>query len=267
MLKRGISVLIVLCLLAAYIVCIPAAASGETKVTLNKKVKYNAGKTTISWKVEGEEENSYLVTIQAVDNGTSPQTRFRLDTTTKHSVEVLDFIPGKKYEVIVRGQFFNILDMRTYTMPEAEEFVDGKLKASSVKISVEPVKMKTGGNPKKDTKKIKSLKASEIIEGYKSGKTDYGVKYTMKMPQLAKTRKYFVTIAFESPDGYLYVDKAGEVTFDRVSNGYQTVWLYITGNNFFYYLYKQIEDIPKGTYKIHLFWNGMKVQTQKFKVT
>lgn len=266
MFRRGISVLIVLCLLAVSVICLPAAASGETKVTLNKKVKYNAGKATISWKVEGEEEN-YIVSIQAVDNGTSPQGRFRLNDVKKNSVETLDMIPGKKYEVIIRGQFFNILDTRTYTVPEAEEFVDGKLKASSVKISMDPVKMKAGGNPKKDTKKIKVLKAVEIIEGYKSGKTDYGLKYTMKMPQLAKTRKYFVTIAFESPDGFLYVDRAGEVTFDRVNNGYQTVWLYITGNNFFYYLYKCIEDIPKGTYKVHLFWNGMKVQTQKFKVT
>lgn len=266
MFRRGTSVLLILCLLAASVLCLPVSASGETKATLNKKLKYNAGRTTISWKTEGEEEESYAVTYQLLDSGTSPQSRFRTDGIKKHSFETGDFIPGKKYEVTLWGPLFNILDQRTYTVPEAEEFVDGKLKATSVKISVEPVKMKNGGNPKKDTKKLKSLKASEIIEGYRSGKTDYGVRYTMKMPRLAKARSFFVTIAFESPDGYLFVDKAGDLTFDRVNGGYQTVWLYITGNYFFYYLYKQREEIPTGTYKIHLFWNGMKVQTQSFKV-
>ncbi len=265
MFKRGISALIVLCLLAATVLCLPAAASGETEVTL-KKIKYNAGKTTISWKTEGEEPESYTVTYKLVDNGTAPQITFRMDGITKHSLETWDFLPGKKYEVTVWDPFYSMLAKRTYTVPEAEEFVDGKLKATSVKISVEPVKMKYGGNEKKDPKKIKALKASEIIDGIKNQTMEYGVKYTMKMPRLAKARSFFVTIAFESPDGYIIVDRAGDLTFDRVNGGYQTLWLSIAGNRFFNYMYRQREEIPTGTYKIHLFWDGMKVQTQSFKV-
>ena len=144
-------------------------------------------------------------------------------------------------------------------------FEDGKLKASSVKITLKPAKMKIGGTMKKDLKEIKEFKASEIIDAIKKGETYYGLKYIMKMPQLKKSRKFYVTLAYESPDGYLMVDKADSLTFDRVNNGYQTLTVF-TGEAFFGYLYKLIEDIPKGTYKVHLFWDGMKVQTKTFKV-
>lgn len=265
MFRRGISVLIVLCLLAAYLVCIPAAALGETKVTISGKVKYKAGKTTISWKVDGSDDGYYRVSIQAVDNGPAEQARYSIGETDKHSIETFLMVPGKKYEVTIRGLFFNILAQKTVKVPDAPEFEDGKLKASSVKITLKPAKMKVGGTMKKDLKEIKEFKASEIIDAIKKGETYYGLKYIMKMPQLKKSRKFYVTLAYESPDGYLMVDKADSLTFDRVNNGYQTLTVF-TGEAFFGYLYKLIEDIPKGTYKVHLFWDGMKVQTKTFKV-
>ena len=260
MFKRGISALIVLCLLAATVLCLPAAASGETEVTL-KKIKYNAGKTTISWKTEGEEPESYTVTYKLVDNGTAPQITFRMDGITKHSLETWDFLPGKKYEVTVWDPFYSMLAKRTYTVPEAEEFADGKLKASSVRITVEPVKMKSGGNPRKDAKKTGMLKAAEIIDSIKNGNTEYGVKYTMKMPRLDKARTVFVTIVFESPDGYMFVEKSEDLTFLRAVSSYDFI-----GYRFFYFMFMERQEVPAGTYKIHLFWDGMKVGTQTFKV-
>ena len=261
MLKRGISALIVLCLLTTYIVCVPAAASGETKVTLNKKIKYNAGKTKISWKVDGEEPESCALTYQMVDSSTVPQSRIRWEGITKHSFETGDLIPGKKYEVILWGPFNSVLARRTYSVPEAEEFADGKLKASSVRITVEPVKMKSGGNPRKDAKKTGMLKAAEIIDSIKNGNTEYGVKYTMKMPRLDKARTVFVTIVFESPDGYMFVEKSEDLTFLRAVSSYDFI-----GYRFFYFMFMERQEVPAGTYKIHLFWDGMKVGTQTFKV-
>ena len=57
-----------------------------------------------------------------------------------------------------------------------------------------------------------------------------------------------------------------DVTFDRVNNGYQTIWWNLAGVDFFYNLYNITGDIPSGTYRTHLYWDGMWVNDSTFKV-
>ena len=119
----------------------------------------------------------------------------------------------------------------------------------------------------KSTKKVKNLKVKDIEDGLSDDSMAYGLKYTMKMPQLKKAREFFVTIAFESPEGFLSTVIADDLTFDRVNHGYQTIWFYMIGDAFFSNLYKTTGKIEKGKYKIHLFWDGMWVNTSTFKVS
>lgn len=262
--KRWISLSLLLSILAM-LICVPAAAPAETKVTLNDDVSYSMGKTKISWRVSGDEASNYIVLIQA-ENGKASQQLMRVGETTSHSIKAVEMLPGKKYTVLILDDFYRTLAQKTYEMPEPEELEDGKLKPSSVKVSVEPRKIKHNGNKKKDTKKISEFDSDEIIKGLEKGKTDFGVKYTMKMPQLKKSRDFFVTIVFEAPNGFLYPVVAQEETFDRVAGGYQTLWFYMIGDSFFSSLYKNNDDIPTGKYKIHLYWDGMWVNTSTFKV-
>ena len=88
----------------------------------------------------------------------------------------------------------------------------------------------------------------------------------MRMPTLAKPRTFFVTVAFESPDGFIWVDKAEEITFDQVTGGYQTIWWNIAGPNFFEKLYETTGNIPEGKYTTYLYWDGMWVNTSTFNV-
>ena len=256
-----LSLFVLLAVLALGCVCTSAHAA--TTASLNNYVRYDLGVTTISWSVSGGEASPYKIVLQVINNGPSAQTRWNLGTTNSHSFQTTECIPGKSYRISLYGSDGSKLDEKDYTMDYPVTFEDGRLKASSVKISIENRKMKPGSDPKK----ISALRASEIMAGLDDKSAYYGVKYQMKMPQLAKGRSFFVTLAFESPDGYLYVERATEITFDRVSNGYQTLWWKLAGNNFFDALYDQTGTIPRGTYTIYLYWDGMWVNTINFKVT
>ena len=263
--KKTIALFTLLALLATVFACVPRTASAGTSVTLADSVSYSAGITTITWTVEGDALSSYFVIGEAL-GGDVEQQRVRLGETSVPSLTTPEFIPGKSYRVYVTDSEFHMLDSREYTMPERVTFEDGKLKNTSVKITAEPVKLAAGGARNKNTKKIKSLQAGEIMSGLADGSYTYGLKYTMKMPRLAKPRNFYVTIAFEAPNGFLWTEIAEDVTFDRVNNGYQTVYYYMIGDTFFELLNKKAGQIPVGDYQIHLYWDGMYVNTTTFRV-
>lgn len=239
-----------------------AGALGETTAALKDFLPYEGGYTTIAWDVTGDDADSYVVYQQVINNGTAKQARRKVGSTTGHSIKSVECLPGKCYEITLTDGRGNQLDKKAYQMDDPEVFSDGKLKNTSIKVSVEPRSMKTGENPKK----TKSFKAAEIKEGLQGGGVYYGMKYQMKMPQLVKERSFFVTLAFESPDGYLYVEQAADIKFDRVNNGYQTLWWNFAGAEFFLSMYLDNQDIPEGEYTIYLYWDGYWVNTMHFKV-
>jgi len=260
----GKKVWIVTLVLAVLLLGAMGTSLAETHVSLKDYLPYENGKTRIEWDVMGDEASSYKVLVQLINNGTATQTRWSIGKTDKHSILTSECLPGKCYEITITDQNNNVLDRDSYQMDEPETFQDGKLKNTSVKITIKPRKVAAGT---RDFKDIKALKRDEIIEGVTSKKTYYGIRYQMKMPQLVKERSFFVTVAFESPDGYVYVEQATDVEFSRVSNGYQTLWWEITGYNFFSNLYSATGDVPAGTYTVYLYWDGMWVNTSTFKVS
>ena len=264
--KRSVSISVLLVMLTL-LLCVPAAAPAETQVTLKNTVSYDKGYTKISWDVSGEDASNYIVIIQPVDNGDVDQQMVKVGETTKHSIKSVDMIPGKSYKVMVMDNIFRTLAEKVYTMPDPVDFKDGKMTPNSVKISLDPVSLASGKKRDKSTKKVKNLKVKDIEDGLSDDSMAYGLKYTMKMPQLKKAREFFVTIAFESPEGFLSTVIADDLTFDRVNHGYQTIWFYMIGDAFFSNLYKTTGKIEKGKYKIHLFWDGMWVNTSTFKVS
>ena len=264
--KKRISVSLLSVLLALAFICVPYAASAATLALIDTSAAYEGGYTTVSWTVVGDEVPKYVVFAVPTDNGSAEQQVVRVAETGEHSARIIDLIPGKSYKIIISDENLQILGSQIITLPEPATFEDGKLKNTSVKIVMEPRKMRSGGNKGKDTKKLKALKAAEIIAGLQDGSTDYGIRYTMKMPKLAKARTFFVTVAFESPDGFLFTEAAQEITYDRVKNGTQNLWFYLLGEKFFKYLYQTTGNIPAGDYKVYLFWDGMWVNTSTLKV-
>lgn len=245
--------------------CVWRAVPEAKAVGLADSVTCEGGYTTVSWTKEGTTAQTYTVVIQPV-NGSAAQQMVKAAETDGYSARIAEILPGKTYNVLLMNEARLTLSSRTYTVPGAPVFEDGKLKNNSVKIRLEPRKMRGGGENKKDTKKIKTLKAAEIIAGARDESMDYGVRYTMKMPKLAKPRTFFVTVAFESPDGFLFTEVAADVTFDQVKGGKETIWFYMIGERFFKYLYKNTGNVPAGEYKTYLFWDGKWANTSTFKV-
>ena len=260
--KKRFALSIMLIIAGVMLLLFCTGASAETEVTLNDKISYSGGYSRISWSVSGDEAESYRVYARLINNGTAEQTTWFQGETKSHSLSSVELLPGKQYEITVTDENYMILDQRQYSLNQAQTFVDGKLKDTSVKVTTELRKQTFG----QKAKKVDSLKAVDIMNAIDNNTADYGIKFQMRMPQLAKQRAFFVTLAFESPDGYLSVEVASDVTFERVNNGYQTIWWDLVGDNFFKYLYAANRTIPSGTYNVYLFWDGMWVNTTSFKV-
>ena len=234
----------------------------ETAYKLANSLTYNKGITTVSWTYEGTEKAKYVVG-QVIDNGSAEQSIWIADDVSSTRATTGECIPGKRYHIEILDSMYSVLAEKDYDMPAPVKFEDGKLKDVSVKVKME---LRSAPYGTWDYKKVNKFSAAKIQEDLKAETTWYGVKYQMQMPQLAKPRTFFVTLAFESPDGFLYVENCDDVTFDRVDGGYQTIWWNLIGGNFFRALYRMNEKIPSGKYKAILFWDGMLVNESSFTV-
>ncbi len=238
-------------------------ASAALAGAILRQPVYESGRTTIRWDVTGNDPGTFQVMVQPVDNGPAKQTVRDVGTTRSKSITTTECIPGKSYEITLKDGAGEVLDRQVFRMDEPITFEDGKLKNTSVKISMEFRQTNDGSK----YSKIKSLKSQDIFDGFLAQGPYYGIKYTMKMPQLAKQRSFFVTLVFEAPNGYLFVEQATDVTFDRVNKGYQTLWWNLAGYKFFMDLLMNTFEIPVGEYKIHLYWDGMWMNTSTFRVS
>ena len=247
-------------LLLSLLLCGSAFAASAT---LDSVVTYDAGWTTIRWSADPSYSGEYTVYLELINNGSTAQDYWRLGKTTGAMFQTSECVPGKCYRISLKDDEGNLLDEKEYWLPSAETFQDGKLKNTSVKITVEPRRYQASNG---DITKVKNLSAATITDSLGKGDYYYGVRYQMKMPTLVKARTFFVTLVFESPDGYLYVDKAQDVTFDKVSGGYQTLWWNIAGTDFFSSLQHTTGIVPVGTYRVTLFWDGQWVNTTEFSV-
>lgn len=253
-------------LMMAAVICFASAASAAGTVTLSDRVTYSTGITRISWDVSGAEADTYKVYAEVTGKGNSKQMTMYLGETTNHTLQTNQCIPGLTYKFTITDGSYTTLDEKEITLPSPDIFSDGKLRDTSIKVSIEPRMLKAGDMISKDTKKVNNLKAADIMAGIDDGTASYGVKYTMRMPQLKEARSFFVTVAFESPEGFVYTWYADDMEFERVNRGYQTIWFYMAGSDFFRELYKTTGEIPIGKYSIYLFWDGMWVNKIDFNV-
>lgn len=262
--RRIIITCLLLCLLA--LACLCVSASADSSVTLADSVFYDEGYTIVTWSVDGAAPSKmYLVYEQiADDGGTHPMLSYGEVSGTRCST--VDLLPGKRYRVTLLDEAFSELSSKEYRIPEPALFEDGKLKHSSIKVTITPRRMKAGGNTSKDAKKVKSFNAQEMIDGINGGVYAYGLKFQMKMPQLKKQRTFFVTVYIEDPDGFAMAAAAQDIEFARVNHGYQTIWFELLGQRYFEAELKKKETIPAGQYKVHLFWDGMMVGVYTFNV-
>lgn len=240
---------------------IPAAALGDAKIKMAKAIDYKAGVSTIRWTYTDDPGIVY-VSYQLTGNGSANQGRYSIGISDGKSIKTKQLIPGYSYTIYITNSRGQTLAKKEYTLDDADVFRDGKLKNTSVKISTEFRHIETNGK----YTKLKSLSAKDIMDELDRGRSNYGLKYTMKMPTLSKERTFLITLAFEAPNGFALVDGALDYTFKRVNHGYQTVWFEEAGRTFFRELYDENGTIPKGKYKAMLFWDGQWVNTTEFSV-
>ncbi len=239
---------------------LPLSALADTSVTLNNSVSTMGGKTTISW-TGSAPAGGCCVMIEALNPSGNGSLLQLAGTSSSSSVITGMLAPDTTYQVYLLDSSFNILDMHEYTMPSVPVFEDGSLKNTSIKATFELRQSNLSRY-----KKVNSFRASDMVTGISAGSQYPCMKYQMRMPQLAHARTFFVQLVFETPDGCLFTDRAQDVTFDRVNNGYQTLWWDDAGIDFFNSLNSQTGSIPSGVYKIHLYWDGYWVNTSTFTV-
>lgn len=229
---------------------------------LSETVSFDQGVTTISW--TGSPSQAYHVFIKCMDSieGTAQPYQI-VDTNVLNQCKTGLLIPGHSYEVTLVDSAFRIEDIATYSIPSADTFQDGKLKDSSIKVTVETRKKDLQTN---QVSKISELSAKAIIKDDLRETAQYGVKYHMQMPQLIKNRSFYIQLAFIAPNGMIYSYDVGDVSFERVADGYQNLWWNFIGQDFFEEELDLYSTILSGKYTIELYWDGMLVNRSYFHV-
>lgn len=238
--------------------CVVAGAT----VILDETVTSFDGQSTIRWNSDSVPQGGFTVIIEALNSRGSASLFQMAGQTTQNSLITGILAPNNTYRVYIVDNDFNILDSHDYVMPSVSDFQDGKLTTKSVKVTTEKRQATSDGK----YKRVSSFNATDMNAIASAGTAFSCMKYQMQMPQLAYSRNFYVQLVFEAPNGYVYTEIAKEVTFDRVNDGYQTLWWDYAGADFFDALYRQTGNIPSGQYTIYLYWDGYFVNALTFAV-
>ena len=257
--KRNL--LCILLVTVLFVCVLPMAASADSGARLGSSIYTDKGYVTVTW--SGRSSDNYYLFTQcndSVSGGKQPQELSGIGSF--NSCELEGLLPGHSYQVYLVDSSFQVVDAKSYNIPYTGAFSDGKLKDTSVKVTIDLKKKTSGGS----VSSISELKSSDIARDLRNQSAYYGFKYTMQMPKLAKTRSFHMILAVKAPNGMISTTDFGDVSFDSVSNGYQTLWANFTGNQIFSEEYDTFGTVPSGTYTVELYWDGMIVNRQTIRV-
>ena len=252
----------------------PKTASGSTSsrtFDINTGITADSGRFTITWE-DSANAGPYQLTYQYVDEAsTAVQCNFwagtgEQDSTTSNKFYTfLHLIPGKTYKFTVKDSN-GVKTSRTLTLPAPSSFVDGKLKASSIKVSKKYRYMESG-MAYEDAKSLSKFNAAEMMTNMTNSGYRYGLYYRIDLPQLAKSRNFYTAIAFYAPNGFAMTEVSGDTSYSSFNNASSSSrYWYCAGTGFFDLLYEKNGTIPTGTYTVELYWDGMFVKSTTFTV-
>ena len=122
----------------------------------------------------------------------------RSGSTTSNKYFVIDdLIPGHQYTIEVTDKDYNTA-RRTIRVPNTSSFVDGRLKDTSITVSIAYRYRDASDN----ITKVGKFTARTMKEQISNLGYGYGLRYEISVPQLAKSRKYFTQLVFYAPTGY-----------------------------------------------------------------
>ena len=236
------------------------AATPQRVFRLNSTIKTYKGQVTISWE-DSENNSPYSVSYEYVGKSNTVQSRYEVSggKTYSKSITTGELIPGKTYKIGVtdcNGK--TIYD--TYSLPTPSSFVDGLLKASSIKVKIEP-RQKNDSASDKTASSISAIRAADIISN--RGIKEYGFRYSIDYPKLAHSRSYYTQIAITAPNDFLECEVNGDAQYGAEYSGQ---YYYMLGEWTFWKIYNKNSSIPKGTWKVDLYWDGMHVNQSTFEV-
>ena len=246
------------------------AASSRT-FEISSGVTASDGRFTITWE-DSANAGPYKLTYQYVDEAsTAVQCNFwagtsvQDSTTSSKSYTFLYLIPGKTYKFAVEDSQ-GVKTSRVITLPTPSSFVDSKLKDTSVKVSFKYRYMESG-MAYEDAKSLSKFSASDMMTNMSNSGYRYGLYYCVDLPQLAKSREFYTTIAFYAPNGFVVAEVPGDTSYSSFNNASSSSrYCYCAGTSFFALLYEKNGTIPTGTYTVELYWDGMFVKSTTFTV-
>jgi len=242
---------------------LPVSALGDQSVTLNPKIKYGGTNVTVSWECGDEiPEGGYGVVVGAVrPDGTEGVLRIA-GTTAENSLKTPYMVLGYTYIVFVCDLKGTVLGQQIYTLTEPHyETYRSYLSSENVIATVETLKE----DPEDNFTQV-SFKADEICKDLAEGKHSYNTRYSFEVPISKFQMKIDVKIAYESPDGSVYVTYAENVNYPYRKNYSKTITCHRSSYDFFDALYKQKGTIPSGEYKIKLFFGEYLITTSTFTI-
>lgn len=236
----------------------PTASISITSVKRNGDgtctIKWTGTRTSTPYKVYYAQKTAYSYAAEMLQDlyiGRWPAVDSSDNKFYGTSATVDRLIPGQDYWIIVEDAN-GTQDVYEYEPGRAPNFPD-----FPTELTIQ-LKSRTGSSYKEHT----SFSASEIA---RSTNTEYGAYIRLDYSMLAREREYLGHVAITAPNGAVITDGLVDIYLPQGrSYSYFTFYSF---DDCFEILLDEFDEIPTGTYKWSLYYDGMYVATQTFRIT
>lgn len=236
--------------------------SANRTFEINDTFRMNKGRVTVSW-TDSEDAFPYSVYFLPIGSGEALQSSYwgngswEESTTEAKELTLKYLVPGLQYRVCVMD-CNDLVVRREFIIPEAPVFSKGYITKKSIGARL-AFRQKNDSADADTAIQVNNLRASDIIRD--RGIKEYGFLYTVNYPSSAAA-SYFTQIVITAPNGFTDCEFARDVDY----RGYGSWCWYILGNKTFKGIYGMNSDIPTGSWKVDLYWDGMHVNESTFQV-
>ena len=232
---------------------------------VSETVRMSHGGATITW-TDSANAAPYYVAYRYADGNESDQVWYWAggdEASSKAgstSFTCYNLVPGHAYDISVADSSGKEIVGRV-NVPGAPEFVDGKLKAAALKVKLAPRYFSRSAY---DVTKAKSLNKF-VSRQMDFASNCYGLRLEIGHPQLGKERHYPALLAFYAPNSYCWSFYDEDFNMATFANGGSTYY-YCVGSFFFDTLHDKYGSVPRGSYRVEVYFDGMYVGQNSFSV-
>ena len=220
------------------------------------------GKVTVYWEDEAQ-AGPYALAYQLADRTLDPQSEFIEEEIEGTAFTLRYLMPGGSYRLTVSDSLGHTAETRI-DLPAPQPFADGRLTAERITMTALPCSRPAAARSGDAVRDNVRLNADDMAARMED--TRYGLRLSLRFPELAKDREYETMFVLRAPGGYTCVYSMDAVVYERHKTTYLSVYWPFVGEEFFLNLFEALGTFSPGRYTVTCYLDGMPAAETAFPV-